>query len=260
MKLTKAEIKIQKQVFELLKKDNLTNEEIDWIYENINAGYISDVTTHSFYQTPLNLSYDAVLMWPTHGVLIDMAAGFGILTHCAKIRDGYNKDIKHYVCIERNPVYIEIGKKLCPYADWIEGDIFNKNVWDSIKQKYGRIDCIMSNPPFGKVSKSDADKSWLKYKGSDLEIAAIEVALVNCDKQYNCSFILPVGSLTFRKNMAGGYMEHVQCRKIDKLKKEMGVEFYMSWCSIDTDVYEGFKNTKIRVECCTIDDFKYITE
>lgn len=34
----------------------------------------------------------------------------------------------------------------------------------------------------------------------------------------------------------------------------MGIDFYMSWSSIDTTIYEqGFKNTKIVVECCTID-------
>jgi len=47
----------------------------------------------------------------------------------------------------------------------------------------------------------------------------------------------------------------VENKKVDKLKKEMGVNFYMSWTSIDTKVYEqGFKNTNVTVECCTIVD------
>ena len=43
-------------------------------------------------------------------------------------------------------------------------------------------------------------------------------------------------------------------KKISKLKKDIGMDFYMSWSSVDTSVYEqNFKNTTITVECCTLD-------
>lgn len=245
MKLSKPELKLQKEVFSLIEsKEHFTYDELDYIYENFNPGYISDVTTHSAYFTPLDMAYDFALFAGRFGVMVDMCAGIGCLSFAAKTRDTYNGNIRQQVCIERNPEYIKIGKKLLPSANWIEGDIFDKTVWDSIISQYGKIDCIVSNPPFGKISKSDSNRNWLKYKGAEIDIASIEVALTYTD---NVSMILPVMSCTF--NYSGRrYYEERENRKIEKLKKETGLSFYMSNPGIDTSVYSQFKNTKIVVE------------
>ena len=245
MKLSRAEIKLQKQVQELIESDrNLTFEELEFIYENFNPGYISDVTIHSAYFTPLDMAYDFALFAGKSGIMVDMCAGIGVLSFAAKTRDTYDGNIKQQICIERNPEYMKIGKRLLPSAHWIEGDIFDKSLWDSIITKYGNIDCIVSNPPFGKVSKTDIDRSWLDYKGADIDIASIEISLKHTD---NVSMILPVNSCTFRYS-GRQYFEEVENKKIEKLKKETGLSFYMSNPGIDTSVYDQFKNTKVIVE------------
>lgn len=244
MKLSKPELKLQKEIQQILAKEFLSEDDIERIYEDFNPGFISDVTIHSAYFTPLDMAFDFALFAPRYGVIVDMCAGIGILSYAAKIRDTYEGNIRQLVCIERNPDYIEIGKKLLPSADWIQGDMFDKNVWDSIIDKYGRIDGIISNPPFGKVSKTDQDRSWLKYQGADLDIAAIEVALYFTE---NVSMILPSGSVTFRYS-GRPYYDEVPNRKIDKLKKDTGLQFMMTNPGIDTSVYDQFKNTKITVE------------
>lgn len=137
-----------------------------------------------------------------------------------------------------------------PQVDWICGDIFDKTIWDGIKAKYGKIDCIHSNPPFGTISQSDTDKSWLKYTGKDIDIASIEIAMVNAEY---VDMILPQGSCTFQYSGRPYYQER-ENRKINKLKKDTGLDFYMSSTSVDTSVYEqGFKNTSVVVECVSLE-------
>ncbi len=245
MKLSKVELKEQKEIKALIDNEKkLSLEELEKIYENFNPGYISDVTSHSAYFTPLDMAYDFALFAGRSGVCVDMCAGIGILSFCAKIRDTYEGNIEHQICIERNPAYLEIGKRLLPDAIWIQGDIFDKSIWDSIVAKYGRIDSIVSNPPFGKVTKTDVDRSWLKYQGSDLDIASIEVALKYTD---DVAMILPSGSVSFRYS-GKPYFEEVQNRKVDKLKKDTGLNIIMTNPGIDTSVYDKFKNTNITVE------------
>lgn len=253
MKLSRAEVKEQKELFEQIETAiqndiPLTPDEIENIYEKINIGYIGDVTINSAYFTPLDMAMDAVYFTHCKGVTVDMCAGVGVLSYAARIRDSYERKITNLVCIERNPDYLRIGKKLLPEADWILGDIFDKNIWDGIIAKYGKVDAIISNPPFGKVSKTEVDRSWLKYKGAELDIAAIEVALKFTNRN---TFILPQGSSTFRFS-GRHYYEDVENRKVEKLKKDTGLNIIMYCDGVDTTVYEQFKNTKVLVEVCDI--------
>jgi predicted RNA methylase len=249
MKLTKPEIKLQKEVKEVLIKEVLTFEDKEFIYENFHPGTVADITSDSAYFTPLDMAYDFGLFAGRYGVCVDMCAGIGGLTFAARTRDHYDKKIKHSICIERNPKFIEIGKKLLPEAIWIQGDIFDKSIWDEITTTYGKVNYVYSNPPFGKVTKTGADRSWLKYKGADLDMAAIEVALNWCD---NISMILPSGSLTFKYSGRPHY-EEIENRKINKLKSDIGFDFIMSNPGIDTTAYDQFKGTKITVEYVDIE-------
>jgi predicted RNA methylase len=271
MKLSKKDKKKNDEVLKLLELSALTHDQKCKIYEDLNEGIFGDITSHSAYFTGLDLALDFALMAPTDGLVLDMCAGFGVLSFAALTRDYYEGNIKKIICLERNPKYIEVGKKLVQSVYkrswdvdkekqelqteviWIQGDMFDKKLWDKIEKEHGKIDCLLSNPPFGKVTKTDCDRSWLKYKGSDLDIAALEIGY---HKAEYASFILPQGSCTFRgsgRHALGGF-EHVENKKVAKLKKEAEIDFYMSWLSIDTSVYEqNFKNTTIPVECCTLD-------
>ena len=244
MKLTKTQLKIHKQAELILQKDILTFEDKEFLYENFNEGAIADVTSESAYFTPLDLAYDFALFAGRYGVCVDMCAGFGVLSFCARIRDTYHNNIKHQICIERNPAFIKIGKKLLPEADWIQGDMFDKTMWDKIITKYGKIDSIVSNPPFGKVTKTDCDRSWLKYTGAELDIASMEIAMLMC--QSDISMLLPKSSVEFRYS-GRPYFEHTENKKVAKLRQQTG---------IDTSVYDDFKNTKIHVEHVDFVDIK----
>ena len=267
-KLSKRELKGQKEIFELLNsKDKLTFEETERFYTEANEAFITDITENSQYFTGLELAYDFALMsiWK-EGVIVDMCAGWGVLSWAAMVRDGYNHDIKKIICIERDPKFYEIGKKLVQSNEhteviWICGDMFDVNLWKQIKQEHGEINCIYSNPPFGKLSKTSCDRSWLQYKGSEIEMAAIEIALKNSRHQ---AFILPSGSCTFEASTTKARTfgtHHKENKKVDKLKKDIKKNFYMSWDSVDSSVYDQtFKNTSVTVECLSICDVEDISD
>jgi predicted RNA methylase len=250
MKLSKRELKEQTEIYEFIKsKEKFTYEELERIYETLNPGFISDVTSHSAYFTPLDLAYDFALFGGRHGIVVDMCAGIGVLSFAALTRDTYDGKIKKIICIERNPEYVKIGKKLVPEAEWICGDVFDRAIWDDIKTRYGKIDCINSNPPFGKVSKTSVDRSWLKYTGADIDIACIEIAMVNAEW---VDLIIPPNSCTFRYS-GRPYYEEYENKKIEKLKRETGLDFYMSCHSVDCSIYkEQWKNTNIVVESLSV--------
>ena len=254
MKLTKSQLKIHKQAEEILKKDTLTFEDKEFIYENLNEGAIADVTSLSAYFTPLDLAYDFAILVSSWGVCVDMCAGFGVLSFCARVRDTEHHNIKHQICIERNPVFIEIGKKLLPQAEWICGDMFDKTIWDYIIDKYGKIDSIVSNPPFGKVTKTDCNRDWLKYTGAELDIASMEVAMLNSS---DVSMLLPLSSCEFRYS-GRPYFEEIENRKIKKLREQTGIQFIMTNPGIDTSIYSKFKNTPITVEHVDFMDIKLV--
>src|SRR6476646_138473 len=156
-KLSKREIKEQKTIL-----------------DKFNEQYIGDVTESSAYFTPVLLALDFALMVPTHGVIVDLCAGIGVLSWAAMMRDSYEGNIKKIICIERDQKYLEIGKKLVQSNKhteviWVQGDMFDKEMWDKIILEHGPIDCLISNPPYGTVTKTDKDRSWLKYTGSDLD-------------------------------------------------------------------------------------------
>jgi predicted RNA methylase len=89
-------------------------------------------------------------------VYVDICAGVGILAFALiqHLSDSGKKGT--VICIEKEPAFIEIGKKLVPQAIWIEGDALSEELWDNLPMQ---PDFFITNPPFNiKTDKSE----WLK--------------------------------------------------------------------------------------------------
>ncbi|QDU81575.1 hypothetical protein Pla110_33170 [Polystyrenella longa] len=254
-KLSKQQIKHQSELLDSIQ-NNPNDDQIETFYHNFNEQFIGDVTRNSAYFTPLDLAYDFALMSPTYGYVIDACAGIGHLSFAAKTRDYYQNNIKQLICIELNHKYTEIGKKLLPEADWYTGSIFDEELHKEIMSNYNiqKYDCLISNPPFGSYSMKPVPKEqrkWLKYTGSEFDMATIEIGhkLAN-----NASYILPTQSCTFQASGHSYIKQHKENRKFNKLKKEINQpNLIQHWTSIDTAVYEQFKNTRVSVECLTVE-------
>lgn len=272
MKLTREQRKKTAAVEALLKKDKLTSTEKEQIFNDYNEGVLGDVSANSAFFTGVDLSYDFTYLVPVHGIVVDLASGFGCLSYTALQRDYYEHKIDKIILIERNKPYLDVSKKLVEPIErtyyeggeekihrtevvYVHMDMFDEKAWLKLIEEHGKknskypFDVLISNPPFGKVSKSDFSRDWLKYKGVEMDIAALEIGLKFAEYP---SYILPQGSCTFEYSGAYYYKEK-ENRKIKQLIKETGQNIYMSCASVDTSIYkENFKNTKVTVECVTL--------
>lgn len=239
MKLTKAQSKAHLQCEELLKKEALTLDEKIFVYENWNEAALHDNTRAGAHFTPMGLANDFKLevAGPT---IIDLCAGIGILSFCKYHFQNHDPEgAPQITCVEINPDYVRVGKKLLPEANWICGDIFE--VW----RELGRFTTAISNPPFGNVKHSGKAPS---YTGGEFEYKIIDIAAHLAE--YGV-FILPQMSAPF---MFSGVQQYKRSEndKYKKFNEQTGL-FLDAGCGIDTSYHkDAWKTTSIITEivCC----------
>jgi hypothetical protein len=117
LKIPKTELKRQNELLALLKSDKkLTEDQIEQIYEEWNPAVIDSISMNGVYFTPNGLCRDVVAMAQVRGHVVEIAAGIGGLAYWAKQYDTYPQRVKSITCIEINPQFVEIGKRLLPEA------------------------------------------------------------------------------------------------------------------------------------------------
>lgn len=137
MKLTKPQIRAHNEACELLKKDRLREDEKIFVMENWQEGAEHVNSAAGAFFTPWGLARDLALEIDGK-TIIDLCAGIGTLAYFAY------EEGREITCVELNPDYVAIGKKIIPEARWICGSIFD--------QKFPTLfDCAISNPPFGSI-------------------------------------------------------------------------------------------------------------
>jgi hypothetical protein len=104
---------------------------------------------------------------------------------------------------------------------------------------------MVSNPPFGKLSKGDVGIDWLNYQG-ELDAMVIELCLKYAVDGY---FILPQNAVEFQYS-GRPYYEEKESRKINALRKaNPNIPFKMVCDAVDTKIYfDAWKNTKVMTE------------
>jgi hypothetical protein len=222
MKLSKNKTKKHKEAEAILNKDSLTFEEKKFVLENWHEGATNMNSSVGAFFTPSGLARDFSIEIG-HDNLVDLCAGIGCLSFYAY----YHRGIRNITCVEINPEYLKIGKKILPEANWILGDVLDVDLIKSL----GEFTQSISNPPFGNI-KSTKVKNWLKYTGSDFEFKVIEIAS-KISKQG--TFILPQMSTPF-KYSGEGFMQSNESEKYNKFKDQTKIEFEFN-CGIDTGIY-----------------------
>ena len=166
-KLTKAQRKAHAEAEAILTKDRLTEDEREFVFRNWHEGaeFINGEAGAFF--TPFDLAGDFALDG-AGGRVIDLCAGIGVLSYFVGQRARYGSRATELTCVEINPKYCEVGRKLVPEARWINADVFD---WRELD--LGRYDIAIGNPPFGRVRRS---ANGPRYRGSEFEFHVIDIA------------------------------------------------------------------------------------
>lgn len=223
-KLTKARAKAHQEACAILAKDRLSEDERWFVLENWqeSATHINSVAGAFF--TPPMLARDFAIEVGDLGSVIDLCAGMGTLAFMVRNRHCWGRTGVRLVCVEANPDYIAVGRKLLPEAEWVQADVFDL-------PNLGHFDCAISNPPFGSTKRTG---SAPRYAGRAFEYHVIDIASDLAD--YGV-FIIPQASAPFSYSGKPVY----EWRPGDEYKRfaeTTGIALGAN-CGIDCSAYQG---------------------
>lgn len=247
-KLTKLQAKTHREALALLEKDSLTVCEREKVLENYNEAAAHEVGEAGAFFTPLGLASDFLLDGPVSGRIVDMCAGIGGLSFAALHYHRYRRDQDNIdlTCIEMNPAYVEIGKKLVPEARWICGDALDPMLW----QELGHFDGVISNPPFGNPRTF---KHRTKGSCGLMEYAVIERAWKQAERG---AFIIPQMSASFQFSGVRCFKE-TRDGKFGKFYARTGIDLRPG-CGVDAAYFrDEWKNTAPSVELVYFDKYEH---
>lgn len=172
-KLSKAAQRAHAAAVALIESGRpLTLDEIEQCYQDWHEGAENNQTAASAFFTPIGMASDLRFDMPMHGSFVDLCAGTGRLAYFAGGQHLWREFRHQYdriVCVERNPDYVRIGKRLFPDAEWICGDALDP----AVHRQIGNVDFAIANPPFGKMTESDFAAP--RYKGAEFELKVLDV-------------------------------------------------------------------------------------
>lgn len=221
-KLTKIEARNHAKACELLQKDRLTIDERIFVLDNWHEGANHVNSAAGAFFTPSGLARDFILdAGGRRG--IDLCAGIGGLAFWLVLHER----VRELVCVEINPDYIEVGRKIVPEATWIQADVF-----DLPELGLGHFDFAVSNPPFGK-SPRRAGKA-ARYTGSTFEYHVMDLARDVADAG---TFIVPQNSAPFVFSGQRNYQSKPSAAYL-QFSEQTGIELGAG-CGVDTDLYRN---------------------
>lgn len=245
-KLTKPQLKAHNKAVELLELEHLTDNDKIFILENWHEATATMPTESGSFFTPFDLAMDFAIDACSSGRVLDVCAGIGALSFACQARTLlYPESKPDFTCVEINPKFVEIGKRILPEATWICAD-----VCDLPSLNLGKFDTVISNPPFGRASRTGKGFKSPRYTGAEFEYKLIDTV---ADMANNGTFILPQSSSPFRYSGQCGYYRDNVSKKIETFVNQTG--FYLeAGCGVDTEHFsDQWKTTNIITEICTID-------
>ena len=235
-RLTKAEWKAHAEAEKILAQDHLTDDERQFVLTHWQESANHVNSSASAFFTPVSLALDVALFAGVSGgsrKVVDLCAGIGALGLAAWWRSDCRAEI---TCIEVNPDYVAVGRKLFPEARWICADI------NDLPAGLGRFDCAIANPPFGRMTRI----SGPRYRGvSDLAVVDIASDLADWG-----TFILPGSSVPFQ--YSGRPMYREQDSSAYRAFREV-TQIELSAESIDCAVYDGWHGVRPQIEMVSAD-------
>jgi hypothetical protein len=121
----------------------------DFIFTHYQPGAEHNIGANGTFFTPP--SYAGSVAWahgncPKGSRVLEPTAGIGACASAMLNYRMHDTEALHITCVELNPKFVEIGKRLLPECDWIRGSIFD------VIENLGRFHSAIGNPPFGRVA------------------------------------------------------------------------------------------------------------
>lgn len=218
-KISKEASKRHNRALDLVHSDKrLTLEDRMYILGNYHEAATHMNGLAGAFFTPEGLANDLSIEVAECESIVDLCAGIGRLSFACRDR------AKRLVCVEQNPEYAEVGKRVMPEAEWIVGDVFEMG-------DLGRFSIAISNPPFGAVKTSKAFKG--RYSGASFEYKLIELASQIADRG---TFIIPQSSAPFRYSGKQSYSVNIT-NECQKFMTQTGITLDHN-CGLDTSAYK----------------------
>lgn len=236
-KLTKPQAKAHQQSCDLLAKDVLTEDDKLFVLEHWqeSAKHINTIAGAFF--TPTGLARDLSIEVSGRRI-IDLCAGIGSLAFWCAMRAA--SEVPEIVCVEMNPEYAAVGRKIVPEATWIVGSVFD------LPRDLGHFDCAIGNPPFGATPR---DSRSPRYTGRDFEYHVIDIASGIAD--YGV-FIVPQMSAPFKYSGRQNFVVD-ESDRYKTFREQTGIILEPN-CGIDTDGYRNdWHGVSVTTEIVTAD-------
>jgi hypothetical protein len=219
-KLTKQQAALHAQACAYLEKDVLTLDERMFVLDHWqgSANHINGVAGAFF--TPQTLASDFSIE-VTGRRVIDLCAGIGSLAFAYYHRDAFRRGAAlEIVCVEQNPDYVAVGRKVLPEATWILANVLE------LPATLGKFDCAIANPPFGRIKSTGTAQ---RYTGAEFEYSVIDVArdIARCGV-----FLIPQGSAPFSYSGQRSFQETSPSKYL-RFRELTGIELEAN-CGLDT--------------------------
>lgn len=238
-KLTKAERKLHAKAEAILAKDVLNEAEKEFVLQNWHAGAAFDIGASGAFFTPFGLAGDFRIDAGT-GRIIDLCSGIGMLAYWCRNFTWGSEKLAELVCLEINPTFVEIGKKILPEATWICANVFDVPDLD-----LGHFDTAIGNPPFGRVNRHG--RTTPRYTGSEFTYHVMDIASDIAD---HGAFIVPQGVAGFRYSGVP-YYQRAENRQYVAFEEQTGIRLEAG-VGIDTSLHrDDWKGTSPAVEIVT---------
>ncbi len=224
-KLTKQQIKLHHQATELLEQDILSIDEKFFVLDNWkeNATHINSSAGAFF--TPWGLARDFAVVCGEVDSVIDLCAGIGKLSFAIKQMSEWSRRIPKITCVEINPDYVAVGKKILPEANWICSSVFDPQLLT-----LDRAHMAISNPPFGRIKRGGDSPN---YKGAEFELHVINIASKVAEFG---QFIIPPTTAGFKYSGVFNFKRDA-ASKGHEFQQKLGLTFNPQ--AIDATVYSS---------------------
>ncbi|WP_404711534.1 hypothetical protein [Sphingomonas sp. MMS24-J13] len=220
-RLSKAQIKAHTEAVAMLQQDRLSDDDREFVLNNWQESATHINSAAGAFFTPSALAHD-VAYFSQADRIIDLCAGIGALALWNWWISGCRAEV---TCIELNPGYVEVGRKIFPEARWV-------CVGVETAPTLGHFDLALSNPPFGKTAKISSPR----YSGED-DLAVLDIASECADF---ATFILPSGSCPFEYSGRPNYRRRPST-KFDRFHRLTGIEITCESidCAFSADAWRG---------------------